>query len=484
MSKRRTTFGRQPKLLLTLIRGGGALHQQIERGLREAVRSGRLRRGAALPSTRSLAHDLGVSRGVIVEAYAQLVAEGFLSSRQGSRTVVAADPPAVQEEPRAIRETPPRFDFRPGRPDLRLFPRGAFLRAARHALRSLRPAHLTYGDPQGAPELRAPLSDYVGRVRHVVANEQDIVVCSGIAQGLGIISRALVQRGVRRIAIEDPSHPGLRQIVRQAGLEPVAVPVDARGLRVDRLARLHVRAVVVTPAHQFPTGAVLAPERRQELHAWAVERDALIIEDDYDAEYRYDRQGVGALQGLNPDHIVYAGSASKILAPALRLGWVVVPRAWRDLVREIKRIADLGSPTLDQLIYAEFLQSGELDRHLRRMRIMYRKRRDALLSAMARQLPDWEPRGVAAGLHVVAGLPPRLSEQDAVRAAARASVRVYPLGEYRLRHSPGDSQGLVLGYAGLSESRLRDAVERLAEVMRRRHSGRVSAWSEGLPWLR
>ena len=261
-----------------------------------------------------------------MEAYAQLVAEGFLSSRQGSRTFVAAEPPGVRSEPPAIRETPPRFDFRPGRPDLRLFPRVAFLRSARQALRSLRPTHLTYGDPQGAPELREPLADYVGRVRHVVANPNDIVVCNGIAQGLGIIARALVQRGVRRIAIEDPSHPGLRQIVRQAGLEPVAVPVDDRGLRVDRLARLDVRAVVVTPAHQFPTGAVLAPERRQELHAWAVARGALIVEDDYDAEYRYDRQGVGALQGLNPDHIVYAGSASKILAPALRVGWVIVPR--------------------------------------------------------------------------------------------------------------------------------------------------------------
>lgn len=466
MRKNKTTFALQPELLVTLTRGGGALHQQIERGLREAVRSGCLRRGAALPSTRTLAHDLGVSRGVVVEAYEQLTAEGFLSSCRGSRTFVSAEPAAIRDEPPVPSVAPMLFDFRPGLPDLRLFPHAAFARAVRRVLRSLRPAHLAYGDPEGAPELRMALAEYVGRVRHVVAGPPDIVVCSGIAQGLGVIARALALRGARRIAIEDPGHPGQRQIVRQAGLEPVAIPVDDRGVRVDRLARSDVAAVLVTPAHHFPSGAVMAPERRQELCAWAAARGALIIEDDYDAEYRYDRQGVGALQGLDPARIVYAGSASKVLAPALRLGWMVVPHAWRDATREVKRIADLGSATIDQLVYADFLRSGELDRHLRRMRVIYRRRRDVLLAAIARHLPTWQTRGVAAGLHLVAELPPGLEELDAVRAAAGRSIRVHPMREYRIRPSPADPPGLVLGYACLDEAQLREAVRRLAEATR------------------
>jgi GntR family transcriptional regulator/MocR family aminotransferase len=464
MRKDRTTFRGQPEILLAVARGGGPLHLQIERGLREAVRAGRLRRGAALPSTRALAHDLGVSRGVIVEAYDQLVAEGFLASRRGSRTYVAAAPPSIRDQPIAPEPASFRFDFRPGQPDLRLFPRAAFARAARRVLRALGPAHLSYGDPQGTPELRTALAEYLGRVRHVVASPRDVVVCSGLAQGLGLIARALAQRGAQRIAVEDPGHPGVRDIVREAGLEPVAVPVDDRGLRVDRLARLEVGAVLVTPAHHFPSGAVLAPERRQELCAWAAGRDALVIEDDFDAEYRYDRVAVGALQGLDPQRIVYGGSASKILAPALRLGWLVVPRAWRDATIEFKRIADLGSATFDQMVYAEFLRSGDLDRHLRRMRLTYRRRRDALLAAIARHLVGWRTRGVAAGLHLVAELPPGLGELEATRAAAGHSIRVYPLREYRGRPSPAHPPALVLGYSGLNEAQIREAVRLLAKA--------------------
>jgi GntR family transcriptional regulator/MocR family aminotransferase len=367
---------------------------------------------------------------------------------------------------------PIRYDFRPGLPDLRLFPRAVFARATRRVLRALGPAHLSYADPQGTPELRAALAEYLGRVRHVVASPRDIVVCSGFAQGLGLIARALALRGARRIALEDPAHPGLRQIVREAGLESVPVPVDDRGLRVDRLARLDVDAVLVTAAHQFPSGAVLAPERRQALCAWAAARDKLVIEDDYDAEYRYDRSGVGAFQGLDPQRIVYGGSASKILAPALRLGWLVVPRVWRDAITEFKRIADLGSATFDQLVYADFLRSGDLDRHLRRMRRTYRRRRDALRAAIARHLGGWQTQGVAAGLHLVATLPTGLDEREVVRAAARQSIRVYPMRDYRARPSADDPPALVLGYAGLNEAQVREAVRRLAEATGARRMAR------------
>lgn len=462
MLKNRTTSDRQPEVLLTLRRGEGPLHRQIERGLRDAVRSGRLQRGAPLPSTRVLARDLGVSRGVVVEAYDQLVAEGFLASLRGSRTVVAAVPAAAVTEPPEPIPPAVRWDFRPARTDLRLFPHAIFARAARQVLRRLGPAHLAYGDPQGAPELRSALAEYVGRVRHVVARPRDILICNGFAQGLGVLAQALARRRVRRIALEDPGHPDLRQIVRQAGLVPVPVPVDGEGLRVDRLARLDVRAVLVSPAHQFPTGVVLAPERRQALCAWAARQGAVVIEDDYDGEYRYDRAGVGALQGLDPEHVVYAGSASKILAPALRVGWLILPRSLREGVTEAKRIADLGSATLDQLVYAELLRGGELDRHLRRMRRVYRRRRDVLVAALHRHLPDWRIRGAAAGLHIVVELPRGLREERVVQFALERSIRVYPMSAYRATASRGEAQAVVLGYGGLSEDRLRDAARSLA----------------------
>jgi len=436
------------------------MHVQIERALRDAVRSGRLARGSAVPSTRTLAGDLGVSRGVIVEAYEQLVAEGYLASRPRSRTVVTEGgqiaPAPVQERTPA----PPGFDFRPGLPDVTRFPREEWGRCVRRVLRALRAEHLGYGDPRGAFELRAALADYLGRVRGVVGGPDRVIVCTGFAQALGVIARALAGRGVRRLAMEDPGHPDQRRIVSDAGLVPIAVPVDDRGLRVDLLDRVDAQAALVSAAHQFPTGSVLAPERRHDLLAWAGRRDAVIVEDDYDAEYRYDRAPVGALQGLAPDRVVYAGSASKILAPGLRLGWLVSPPALVGRAAEIKKYADLGTPALEQLVYAEFLRSGELDRHLRRMRRTYGRRRDALLAALARRCPGWKPQGAAAGLHLVVELPRGLDEAAVTRHAATRSVRVYPLGEYRVAtHGP---PALVLGYGGLAESAIRAGVSRLA----------------------
>jgi GntR family transcriptional regulator/MocR family aminotransferase len=301
------------------------MHVQIERALRDAARSGRLPPGAALPSSRTLARDLGVSRGVVVEAYEQLMAEGFLETRRASGTTIARAAGAAWPD-RA--EAPPArfaFDFRPGLPDLTRFPREDWARAARRVMRQLRPGQLDYGDPRGASELRNALAQYLGRVRGVLSGESRVVVCSGFAQALGIAARGLASRGVRRLAMEDPSHPDQRRILSRAGLTPVAVPVDRHGLVTERLEGARAEAVLVSPAHQFPTGSVLAPERRRALIAWAERESAFVIEDDYDAEYRYDRAPVGALQGLAPDRVVYAGSTSKILAPALRLGWLVVP---------------------------------------------------------------------------------------------------------------------------------------------------------------
>jgi GntR family transcriptional regulator / MocR family aminotransferase len=450
------------ELLLPVRRGAGTLRAQLERHLREAVRSGRLPPGSALPSSRVLAEQLGIARGVVVEAYDQLVAEGYLVARQGSATRVADAALVGAAPPRPAEPSKPlRYDFRPGVPALDTFPRSAWLASLRKALTQAPHAALGYGDPRGQPALRQALVGYLGRVRGVAADPEQVLVCSGFAQGTALVCRALGRRGARRVAMEDPCHPGQRAIVAASGLEPVPVPVDDQGIQVDRLEAVGADAVLVTPAHQFPTGTVLAPGRRGALVAWAQRNDAVIVEDDYDAEYRYDREPIGAVQGLAPDRVVYAGSASKTLAPALRLGWLVLPAWLGDAVAEQKALDDLASPALEQLAFADLLGRGEVDRHLRRNRVRYRARRDALVAALGVHAPQVSVRGIAAGLHAVAELPPRAEEARVAAAARRRSVGVYPISDYRFGGSAAPP-ALVLGYGGLGEPAIRRGVALLA----------------------
>jgi GntR family transcriptional regulator/MocR family aminotransferase len=400
---------------------------------------------------------------VIVEAYEQLIAEGYLAARAGSNTFVAAGASSVPDQREEHSPSTQRIDFRPGLPDLSHFPREAWGRAMRRVMRDIRPAQLSYNEPRGAIALREGLCDYLGRVRGVLTRPGHIVICNGFAQALALISQALRKRGVRRIAIEDPSHPDLRRIVSDAGLVPVGALVDERGVKVDVLDRLKVQAMLITPAHQFPTGNVLAPERRQQLVDWAIRRSAFIIEDDYDAEYRYDREPAGAIQGLAPERTIYTGSLSKILAPALRIGWMAVPAELREVVEDRKRYADLGSPVLEQLTFAEFLRDGELDRHLRRMRTIYRLRRDALVTALASHLPDWRSTGAAAGLHLIAELPAGLDEQEVVSLSATRSIRVYPMRDYCFKASLRPA--LVFGYGSLAERQIGRGISQLAAAL-------------------
>ena len=411
-----------------------------------------------MPSTRVLAGDLGVSRGVVVDAYEQLIAEGFLVTRRSARTIVASGlrPPPSE----AVRPPPEvaRYDFRPGIPDVREFPRDDWSRAARRALGALRDEDLGYGDARGAHALRIALSDYLARVRGVVAAPAQVIICTGFAQGLGVAVRALATRGIRRIAMEDPAQPDVRRIVSAAGMAVAPVPVDDHGLITTRLAETGAQAVIVTPAHQFPLGGVLSPGRRHELLAWAETCRGFVIEDDYDAEYRYDGCPVGALQALAPDRVLYAGSASKTLAPALRLGWLCVPSTLLEAATEVKKLADLGTPCVEQLVYAEFLRSGALDQHLRRMRLLYRSRRDALIEALQMRRSDWTIRGIAAGLHLVAMFPRGIDERQVARTAADHDVRLYPIGAYWQQRPKGARHGVVLGYAHLTEREIVDGV--------------------------
>jgi GntR family transcriptional regulator / MocR family aminotransferase len=448
--------------LLVALDRARPVRAQLEEQLRAAVREGRLAPGSSLPSSRGLARELSVSRGVVVEAYSQLVAEGYLVARQGGATRVAesASPAAggAAKTP-AVRSA--RFDFRPGAPDVSLFPRAAWLASLRRALREAPDARFDYGDPRGAPELRDALAGYLGRVRGAACDPERLVITSGMAQGMALIGRALVAQGRKRMGVEDPSSGPGREQLASTGLEVLPFPVDGHGLRVELLEG--VDAVMVTPAHQFPLGVVLSPERRAALVDWAARTGALVLEDDYDSEYRYDRPPVGALQGLAPEHVAYAGSVSKTLAPGLRLGWIAPPEHVVAEVIAAKQRDDLGTPVVEQLALADFLERGELDRHLRRTRTVYRARRDALVDALARHMPGCEPEGVAAGLHLLVHLPAQTDEPAVLAAARGRGIALYGLSEHAVAPA---GPALLLGYGRIAEPAIEGGVRELAAALR------------------
>ena len=465
--------GESPELLLPLERDSGVpLGDQLHAGLREAIRSGRLRPGERLPSTRRLAQDLQVSRGLVVGVYEQLAAGGYLTSQSGGATRVATttpdQPPDQPVEDAARPERAPaalEIEFAFGRPDLGSFPRREWLRALTAALAAAPDSAAGYGDPQGVPELRDVLAAYLNRVRATRLRAEQVLVSSGYTQGLRLVLETLARQGHRSVAVEDPGHLGARQVAERAGLELRAVPVDDHGLVVDRLAATDARVAVLTPAHQSPTGVVLSAARRHELVAWAAECDGVIVEDDYDAEFRYDRRAVDALQGLAPAHVVLIGSVSKTLAPALRLGWLGGPPGLIREVVESKRYHDHGSPALDQLALAQLLTSGRYDRHLRRMRAHYATRREALVAALGAAAPQVRLTGLAAGFHAVAHLPAGLDEAEVVARAAARGVGLAAMREHRFTAGDHPPQ-LVLGFGDLSPERIRRGISLIANLLR------------------
>jgi GntR family transcriptional regulator/MocR family aminotransferase len=457
-----------PELLLALDRTRDEpLRVQLERELRDAIRSGRLAAGERLPSSRALAAELGLSRGLVLECYGQLQAEGFLTSRPGSATRVAASAQPPSELPAPLAAAPGSrlaVDFRAGVPDLTSFPRRDWAWALREACREATPAELGYGDPRGLGALREVLAGYLRRVRGAVAHAEQVVLCSGFAQGVNLVLRSLAQTGIRRVAIEDPGDNDYLEICARLGMEAVPVAIDERGIEVDRLADSGVRAVILTPTHQFPTGTALASERRQALVRWANERDAMLVEDDYDAEFRYDRDPVGALQGLAPERVALIGTVSKSLAPSLRLGWVVCPGALLVAVTEEKRLSDRGSPGLEQLALARLIESGRFDRHLRLMRRVYAARRDTLLAALREHAPGVRVHGLAAGFHAVAELRDDADEAAIVAEARTRSVGLYGMSMYR-PSGRTDAPALVLGFGNLTEPAIERGVATIADLL-------------------
>jgi GntR family transcriptional regulator/MocR family aminotransferase len=442
---------------------GETLRAALRRTLRDAIRAGALRKGVRLPASRTLAHHLGVSRGVVSDAYAQLVAEGYLITKPRSVPVVAAVVRQYPSRRTFERPTPaPRYDLTPTTPDVTVFPLRRWLAAYQAAARRASSSTFDYREPLGERALREVLADHLGRTRGVIADPSQVVVVQGTAQGVDLLLRSLKARGARRIAVENPSHTTQHERVRALSLELAAQPLDADGVLVDGL---DADALLLTPAHQFPTGCVLSGDRRRALLGWAASTEALLIEDDYDAEFRYDREPVRSLQGLATDRVVQLGTVSKTLAPALRLGWVVAPDGLVDDLERAKRLADDFSPALDQLALAGLIASGEYDRHLRRTRGVYRRRRDALVSALATQLPELAVEGVAAGVHLLLRLPNGTDDAAIVADAATARMVVQPLSSYYVGAT--DDRGLVIGYGRLHESAVEGATKALARIVRR-----------------
>jgi GntR family transcriptional regulator/MocR family aminotransferase len=466
----------------------GGRSEWLARQLRLAVSDGRLPVGSKLPATRVLAGDLRVSRGVVVEAYQRLIEDGHVAGRGRSGTIVVAAPvplPAAAAWPPgpaspppgglfaavpgtdifdALRAAPARIDLSPGVPDLAAFPRTAWLRAERSVLGELSPADFGYGDPRGTPALRRAVATWLARNRGIRAAPGELIIVAGVAQALGLLAQVLRQRGVSAVAVEDPGSLGTRQVLQNWQLDTPPIPVDASGLLVDELRASAAAAVMLTPAHQFPTGVVLDGERRRELMRWAG-ADRLIVEDDYDAEHRYDRPPVPALRSMLAEHVCYAGSVSKLLAPALRVGWVLAPPRYRDALVVAKRNADLGNAVLAQLVLARLMESGELERQLRFVRGRHRRRRDAMVQAIGRHLPGAVVHGAAAGLHLMITFAAGFADVDLAAAALARGVKVQPLSWHCQR--PGQP-GLVLGYAASTPTDINEGVATVGSVLRRR----------------
>jgi GntR family transcriptional regulator/MocR family aminotransferase len=462
-------LGRDLHLELT----GSGLRAGLTDALRDAVRTGRLVPGTRLPSSRSLAADLGIARNTVANAYAELVAEGWLTAQQGSGTRVAARveprrnaPPAASTRPTQRR---PTYSLLPGSPDLAEFPRKQWLAAARRALTAAPNDAFGYGDARGRDELRTVVADYLARVRGVHATSERIVICAGFHHGLMLIAQALKARRARAVAVESYGMDLYRDVLTNAGLRTPTISVDARGACIDDLARLRgVSAVLLTPAHQYPTGVALHPDRRAAVVDWARATGGLILEDDYDGEFRYDRQPVGALQGLDPERVVYFGSVSKSLAPGLRLGWMVLPEELVPHIVAAKGHGDYMSSSLEQLTLAEFMASGGYEQHVRAMRLRYRRRRDELVATLAQLAPAVKVTGLAAGLQAVLQLP-RGNEGAVVAAAASNGLAVSGLSESRYggvdSASPRAADALVVNYAAPSESAWAGALDALCRAL-------------------
>lgn len=442
------------------------LYVRLKEAIKTAIRTGRLQNGSRLPASRVLAEEMRCSRAVIVSAYTQLVAEGFVETRQGSGTVVVGAIAPVTTPGAADRQPSFRYNFSPGVSDLSLFPRSHWHRAVQHVMTTVAAPELHYSDPTGSRSFRTAITERLARTRGVMTTPDNLHACAGTVQAVSLMGRLLADEGHTSIGVEDPSWPRIRSPLSSTGLNLVPLRVDNDGLVVAELERHpEVRAMLITPAHQFPTGVIMSPQRRTELIAWADQNDAIIIEDDYDAEFNFGPQACGAVQPLAPSRVVHLGTTSKILSPALRLGWMAVPEHLTKRLANIRPEFDLGVSTIDQLAMVHLVETGLLDHHLQTTRRRYRQRRDILADAVHRHLPNAQVTGAPAGLHLVVHLANDVDEDALVREADARSVRILSLRSFFLRPPATIKPGVVLGYASLTERDIQAGIELLGDAL-------------------
>jgi GntR family transcriptional regulator/MocR family aminotransferase len=443
--------------------GARGARELLLTALRDAVRSGRLTAGTMLPPSRSLAADLGLARNTVAEAYAELVAEGWLASRQGAGTwVLNTSGTQLSARPRGVRVTP-RHNLQPGNPDVAEFPRNEWAAATRRALTTAPTEALRMGDPRGRPELREALAGYLSRARGVRTSPDSIVICAGVRHAVELLGRVFGPQ--RPIAVEAYGLFVFRDALAAMGISTVPIGLDDHGAVVAELDRLDVPAALLTPAHHNPYGMSLHPSRRTAVVEWAQRADAYVLDDDYDGEFRYDRQPIGALQALSPERVVYLGSVSKSLSPVLRLGWMVLPATLVDAVVDAGGGHQYYVDGIAALTMAEFITSGGYDKHIRRMRMRYRRRRDHIVEALADI--DINIRGLDAGLNLTLTLPDG-AEREVLQRAGEAGIALQGLAI--MRHPEAGQQvprpdGLVVGFGTPADHAFGAAVDALRAVL-------------------
>jgi GntR family transcriptional regulator / MocR family aminotransferase len=448
----------------------GPLHMRLAAAIRSAVRDGRVPHGAALPPSRNLAEDLGISRWTVTQAYGQLVTEGYLTARTGSATRVSwtagPDDPAPPRPAKAVGVPGPqaRYDMYSCWPDLRVFPRRRWLEAITAAVATASHSQLGYSAPGGMPELRTVLAEHLNRARGATVDPEMISVFSGAGQALTQVCRALMAGGETTLGIEDPGSCRYWQVARTTGMQLVGLPVDEQGLVTAELDRFpQLRAVCVGTARQLAYGTPLPPARRQQLLDWARRVDALVIEDDYDHEFSYDRPAPPVMQGTDPHRIALLGSMSQALGPTVSVGWVVTPGRLVRAVRAEDQIQPLP-PALNQLALAHLMRSGGFDRHVRATRLLLRRRRNLLVESLRTRLPGYRVHGAQSAMMLLVELPPGTDTASILAAAARRELQIGDLEEMRLTPDPA-RPGILLGYGNLSDKAVDEAVALLADVL-------------------
>lgn len=448
------------------------LTQQVYEQIRGFILNGHLQAGEKLPSTRDLSSSLGVARIIILNVYEQLTSEGFLEVLPRQGTFVAAGSHflnkgkyqiSAEDSENLIWPHDDMIDFMAATPAMDHFPRRTWGRLAKEVCMEAPDSLFGYLPPDGLSELKEELSRYLLRTRGVVSTPRQIMITSGATQALSLITEILI-KGQEYVAVEDPVTDEMRTIFSYAGASIHPIPVDEKGIQPEHLSKDYPpRFIFVLPSHQFPLGGTLSIQRRIQLIEYARKHDCYVVEDDYDSEFTYEGTPVHSVQGMDPERVIYVGTFSKILSPALRLGYVVLPQGLVEEFKMRKWYTDRHPASLDQKILARFINEGHLDRHVRKMKKIYKDRRRVLTESLKEHFPDCSILGHAAGMHLVVEFPEITFGPESMTHFQRHGVQIYPVDSYALVKG-SHSHKIVMGYGGLTEERIVEGVLRIKEA--------------------